>query len=406
MSLLDLIRGKLKNKNEGGGLILSLSSINDFFGRHYQANGPDIAVIAYFICMKTLAESMGKLPCYIRDKDYRRVKNQTSLKLEIAPNDRQTASEFWTTMEFERNHYGNAFAFCKWNAKTGELEGLHRMDPRYVTIWVNNTDDFTERPFYYRYQDVKGGNDYMFDPSDVLHFKSWIKDDTGLVGKAVREILNSYFSGDKAAQSFQNDLYQKGMTANAVLKYVGDLSGPARKKMLEQMKEITANRNDRILPIPMGWDIQPLNLNLQDSQFLETRKYSALQIAAAFGIQPNFLNDYSKSSYANSTAQQLSFLTNTLLPIVRGYELELTRKLLREDEIKKNIRIKFNTNVLLRVDPLQQANMLSKYVQGSIYTPNEARAKVDLPPYPGGDKLITTPGGKTLENGEGGETSD
>ena len=89
---------------------------------------------------------------------------------------------------------------------------------------------------------------------------------------------------------------------------------------------------------------------------------------------------------------------------MRGYELELTRKLLREDEIKDNIRIKFNTNVLLRVDPLQQADMLSKYVQGSIYTPNEARAKVDLPPYPGGDKLITTPGGKTLDKKEGGET--
>ena len=406
MSLLDYIRGKLKNKNESGGITISLSSINEFFGRTYQANGPDIAVIAYFICMKTLAESMGKLPCYIRDKDYRRVKNKTSLKLEIAPNDRQTAGEFWTMMEFERNHYGNAYAFCEWNGKTGELESIHRMDPHYVTIWVNNTGDFTERPFYYRFHDVVGGQDYMFDPKDVLHFKSWITDDTGIVGKAVREILNSYFSGDKAAQAFQNDLYQKGMTANAVLKYVGDLSGPARKKMLDQMKEITANRNDRILPIPMGWDIQPLNLNLQDSQFLETRKYSALQIAAAFGIQPNFLNDYSKSSYANSTAQQLSFLTNTLLPIVRGYELELTRKLLREDEIKKNIRIKFNTNVLLRVDPLQQANMLSKYVQGSIYTPNEARAKVDLPPYPGGDKLITTPGGKTLGNEEGGETGE
>ena len=105
MSFLDLLRGKLKNSNENSGFTLSLSSINDFFGRHYQSNGPDIAVIAYFICMKTLAESMGKLPCYIRDKDYRRVKNQTSLKLEIAPNDRQTASEFWTTMEFERNHY-------------------------------------------------------------------------------------------------------------------------------------------------------------------------------------------------------------------------------------------------------------------------------------------------------------
>ena len=45
---------------------VSLSDINDiFFGASGSgANGPDISEITYFTCIKTLAESLGKLPVY------------------------------------------------------------------------------------------------------------------------------------------------------------------------------------------------------------------------------------------------------------------------------------------------------------------------------------------------------
>ena len=66
--------------------------------------------------------------------------------------------------------------------------------------------------------------------------------------------------------------------------------------------------------------LNPLNLKLTDAQFLELKKYTALQIAGAFGIKPNQLNDYEKSSYANSEAQQQAFLTDTMLVILKGLE--------------------------------------------------------------------------------------
>ena len=37
---------------------------------------------------------------------------------------------------------------------------------------------------------------------------------------------------------------------------------------------------------------QPLDIKLSDSQFFELKKYTALQIAAAFGVKPNQINDY------------------------------------------------------------------------------------------------------------------
>ena len=49
---------------------------------------------------------------------------------------------------------------------------------------------------------------------------------------------------------------------------------------------------ENIVPMPVGFSLQPLNLKLADSQFLELRQYSALQIASAFGVKPYQVGDY------------------------------------------------------------------------------------------------------------------
>lgn len=69
-------------------------------------------------------------------------------------------------------------------------------------------------------------------------------------------------------------------------------------------------------------------MKLSDAEFFENSKLSALQLAAAFGIKPNIINDYSKSSYSNSETQQLDFYVNTLQPVLQHTEQEITYKLL------------------------------------------------------------------------------
>lgn len=57
-----------------------------------------------------------------------------------------------------------------------------------------------------------------------------------------------------------------------------------------------------------------------------------MQIAAAFGVKPNQINDYSKSSYANSELQQLSFYVDTELFVIKQYEEEINYKMLTDEE--------------------------------------------------------------------------
>jgi HK97 family phage portal protein len=113
-----------------------------------------------------------------------------------------------------------------------------------------------------------------------------------------------------------------------------------------------------------------------------------MQIASAFGVKPYQIGDYSKSSYASAEAQQLSFLVDTLLFIVKQYEEEIGYKLLSDDEEADGYHVKFNTAVILRADQKTQVETLSTAVNSFLFTPNEARERLDLPHVPGGDQLI------------------
>ena len=91
---------------------------------------------------------------------------------------------------------------------------------------------------------------------------------------------------------------------------------------------------------------------------------------------------------SNSEMQQLSFYVDTELYILKQYEEEINYKLLDPAEEAAGLYYKFNENVILRTDTKSQAEILSKYVQNGIRTPNEARALLDAPDKPGGDDLM------------------
>lgn len=167
----------------------------------------------------------------------------------------------------------------------------------------------------------------------------------------------------------------------------------------------------KVVALPIGFTLQPLTYKLTDAQYYELRKYNALQIAAAFGVKPNQINDYEKSSYANSETQQLAFLVDTMLYRLTMYEQEINYKCLMDKQRADGFLYKFNERVLLRANAETQMKTITSAVQNGVYTPNEARHYLDLPSQDGGDVLIvngnyvplTSVGAAYGVNGKGGK---
>lgn len=183
-----------------------------------------------------------------------------------------------------------------------------------VQIVVDDEGYFGGRgKIWYVYNDKYSGQQYVFGTDEVLHFKTSHSLD-GITGLPVQAILKTTVEGAAASQDYLNSLYESGLTGKATLEYTGDLNKDLKENWCRHLKNSDQVQKCRkIIPVPLGMKLTPLDIKLSDSQFIELKKYSALQIAAAFGIKPNQINDYTKSSYSNSEMQQLSFLTDTML---------------------------------------------------------------------------------------------
>lgn len=347
----------------------------------------------YYACIKVLSESIGKLPLRLLQYNDRNGKSK-ALKhplykiLHDRPNPYMTATTFWSTVEFNRNHYGNAYV---WIRGAGKNTNLWILPSSQVEVWYDDAKILANVPdVYYLYS--AGGKIYKLGSEEVLHFKSSNSID-GVVGISVQDQLRLTIQGNAKAQKLINKMYDSGFTAKAVLQYTGSLSDDNVKAFVKGIEsyakgDLKSQGIENIIPIPVGANLQPLNVKLADNQFVEVKQYSALQIASAFGIKPYQIGDYTKSSYASAEAQQLSFYVDTLLYIIKQYEEEITYKLLTTEEVDNGLHAKFNVAVILRADLKTQIETLSQAVNSFIYKPNEAREFLDMEWTEGGDVLL------------------
>lgn len=363
----------------------------DFLGIDKNMDKDVRSEATYFACLKILSEAVGKLPLKLLQKTekdgvieatnhplYNVVRNR--------PNRFMTSSTFWSTNEYYRDHFGNAVSMIVGYGKTMQLIPL---DYSKLEIWYDDGKLLSEIPdVWYLYN--AGEKYYKLSSEQVLHFKTSITEN-GIKGLSVREILKSTIEGNQKSQKMQNTLYDTGFTAKAVVQYTGSLNDENVKKFLQNIENYAKGNVEAgkgLVPIPLGSTLTPLNTKLTDNEFLDMKKYGALQIAAAFGIKPVQINDYSKSSYTSSENQNLAFLVDTLLFILKQYEEELNYKLLSDKELKQGYCFKFNIGMLLRADMQTQIESITKAISNGLYTPNEGRAFLDLEAKDGGDSLI------------------
>ena len=382
--------------------------------------------VTYFTCLKMLSETLAKMPIKYYQKTDRGIveadQTDTSKLLTKRPNPFMTPTTFWNTVEINRNHYGNAYVYMRKKFIRQRYGGEFRiidlwvMQSNCVQIVVDDAGIFAGvGRLWYVYTDPTSGRQYVFSTDEVMHFKTSFSFD-GITGLPVQQILKDTVSGASTSQEFMNGMYESGLTAKATLEYTGELNEGAKEALRKSFEEFGSGAKNvgKILPVPLGMKLTPLDIKLTDSQFFELKKYTALQIAAAFGVKPNQINDYSKSSYANSELQQLSFYVDTELFIIKQYEEEINYKMATEEEQESGFYYKYNEKVLFRTDSKTQMEYLKNGVGGSIIKPNEARRKLDMPDAEGGDDLLangsivplTMAGAAYLKGGQTEETAE
>lgn len=342
--------------------------------------------ITYFTCLKVLSEAIAKLPI-ITYKTNNNSKGKEKINdsylnyiLNFEPNPYMTASSFWQAVELNRLHYGNAYVYenCYNIGKNaGKVRRLWILPSNEVTVWQDDIGIFgQDNAIWYVWNDTRGqGKQWKFSMEEILHFRTSTSFD-GIVGMATKDILKINIEQAQYGANYLKKLYANNLFGDKILlQYTGDLDKKSEKAIVSKIESFSTDNttSGKFIPLPIGLTASTLQSKLTDSEFSILNQTNSLKICAAMGLNPNHINDYTKSSYSNSVSQNLDFLTNTLSPTLTSYSQEMTRKLLTNTQKSVGNTLEHDTKSLLKLDPIQQTDVLQKQLNNFLLTPNEGR---------------------------------
>lgn len=150
---------------------------------------------------------------------------------------------------------------------------------------------------------------------------------------------------------------------------------------LQQMQDEWVSkhaRSRRPALLPAGIEIKQLGFTPEQSQFLESRKFSLAETALMFTMPHYMLGAESGSSmtYSNTAQASLDFVKYTLRPWLKRIEQALSSLLPRGTEVS------FNMDSELRADAMTRMQVYEVALRNNIYTLDEVRAMESLAPLP------------------------
>jgi HK97 family phage portal protein len=346
---------------------------------------PDSAMrqTAVYACVRVLSESFAVLPFRLfRPKvgGGRTVVTDHWLVRLLCrqPNRWQSAFEWREMMQGHLALRGNAFNEIVDDGAGGiaELLPLH---PDRVTLEM--TSDYG---FRYRYVTRSGTTRYLV-PSQVWHIRGLSGD--GFVGFNPIEIAREAIGEALQFQSYSSRFYANNATPPTWIKFPGKFAElAARKKFRESVQDAqTGDNRGKTMVLDQGMELQTVQINQKDMQFLEGRQAKVSEIARMFRVQPHKIGDLSKATFSNIEQQSIEFWTDTMQPWCERWESSIERNLLGVDT---DLEVEFDMRSQMRGDSVARATYIHNGTLDGWLTRNEGRAMEGLDPIEGLDEPL------------------
>ena len=331
---------------------------------------------AVYAAVRIISETIASIPLNVYQADgetrVKAVGHPVQELLAKAPNSVSSTFTFREAMASNLVLHGNAYAKIEMNA-AGRPTALIPLNPMKVEVKV-----------------VDGEKVYVFDKKhtyldyEILHFVGLSFN--GLTGKSPLSMAREAVAIGLAAQEYGARFYSNGANAGGVITAPGRLNTEVVKRLRESWNRAqSGNSNSHSTAIlEEGMKYEKIGLDPEAAQFLQSRKFQVNEIARIFRIPPSYLADLENSSTrANTEQQAIQFVRDCITPYVRRMEVELNRKLFREDE--PNLYAYFTMEGLMRGDQKARYEAYAVARNWGWLSVNDIRDLENLNPVEGGD---------------------
>lgn len=343
-------------------------------------------ISAAYDCVRKTAQALATLPLHYYQKgagDSRDRINDGDLfgVLTESPNRDQTAFEFWEGMVAQICLKGNAYAERLYVGKRFiGLRPLFNVVPQ---------RDRERGGFKYGVWD-RGRKETL--PSDkVFHLRGFGAGD-GL-GMSTIAYGATSMGAALAAEETASSIFSNAMLAAGVITSDQTLNGEQRAAIQEILEEfIGSRRAGKVLALEAGLSYNPLQMNPEDAQLLETRNHSVEDICRWYGTPPIIIGHSANGQTMWGSGVEAILTSWNVLginPLATRIEKRIIKDLIPPTE-RRNRYFEFNREAMLQMDSKGKSEFLSKMGLSGTMTANERRARLNLPRHadPAADALL------------------
>jgi HK97 family phage portal protein len=295
------------------------------------------------------------------------------------PNKETTSFIFRETLQVHLGTWGNGYAEIQ-RSFDGTPQALWQRSPKPQHTKPVRRDDVDGEIWYQLHDDV--GTETWVKAENMFHVPGLGFD--GLIGYSPISLMKDPIGVNKAAERYAGELFANDARPNG---YITMPAGPAMNdKAYERTKKAFQSGSERgsrhkLQILEGGATYATAQMNPEDVQMIEARKFGIEEIARVYRIPPPLLQDLTHGTFSNVTELGRQFIKFTMLPWIKRWQEEINRKLLPPDHFAK-----FNTRAFLQGDPKQEAEFATKMFMMGESTVNEIRELHDKNPIgPDGD---------------------
>lgn len=269
-------------------------------------------------------------------------------------------------------------------------QALQALDPSRVRVKPN---DVGPGPIL-EILDERGGVVEVLLPFEYLHGKWLVESPTDLRGISRLEKMRRTLGAAIAAEDFASRFFGQGGSLSFGVEVPYLMDNARRDELRASLKaKYNGLRNSHAIGVLSDGAkfVTGLAPTPEQAQMLETRKFSVEEVAGRwYGVPPYLVGSQEPgaASYASTTTARQSFGEFTILPLVAAIEDQHNRLLTNAASVAGGrMQFKLNVNHLLRADVAARFQAYEVGIRNGMMTPNEARAKEDMNPIVGGDRL-------------------
>jgi len=338
-----------------------------------------MGVAACYACISVLAKTLASLPF--------RVYRQTGKEKEQVPD-----HEFWKLLHdrpnvwqtsYEWREMGMAHILTRGNFYCLIADtkfGTQLIPLRPERMQVEQMPDFRIR---YKYT-PPDGPERMIQSNQILHIRGLSRD--GITGVGIIENARNALGLSIAQETHGSGQFKNGgLPAFYIKRPEGKRwDTTAITNFRAAWRKIHAGPENAGNPpiLEDGMSLESLGMTNEDTQWIESRGFQAIEICRFFGVPPHMIAILDRATFSNIEEQGIDFGRYTLAPWCVRWEQCIGRDLIIDEP---DIFCK------LVIEGLQRGNIQSRYaaynvgLQAGFLTRNEVREWEDLNPIDGGD---------------------